>query len=430
NAHDYPLVASCCCHDLLGGASQVGICNDVQAAFRQHFGAQFSVVTLQTNHNRYFNANFFHSTDYTFGNHVATHDTTKDIDEYGFYVGVRQDDLERFNHTLFGRTTAHIKEVSRLTAVQLHDVHGTHGQTGTVYHAADVAIQCHVVQFPLGSMSFARIFLRRVTHGLQVFVTVQSVAVDHNFGIQTVQVAFVGDHQRVDFQQGQVFVLEQLGQAQENVGELLDLIPFQTQLECQLTALVSHSANQRINSGFQNFFRRFFRYFFNFHAALSRGHKNNTTRGTVYHRTQIQFLGDVGAAFYQNATDRLTFLISLISHQVFTQPLIGEFFDFFFRRYQFHTTGLTTATGMYLCFNNPAATANGVGCSGSFFRGLRSHAFGNRQAVLSKKLFTLIFVKVHRFCPVSLLALGVPNRLLLTGQPIVSAVVNTTFVRP
>src|SRR5690606_19091558 len=35
-------------------------------------------------------------------------------------------------------------------------------------HAADVAIQCYVVQFPLGSMSFARIFLRRVTHGLQV----------------------------------------------------------------------------------------------------------------------------------------------------------------------------------------------------------------------------------------------------------------------
>src|SRR5690606_39365523 len=52
-------------------------------------------------------------------------------------------------------------------------------------------------------------------------------------GIQAVQVAVLLDHQRVDLEQGQVVVLEQLGEANEDVGELLDLVTLQAQLEGQ-----------------------------------------------------------------------------------------------------------------------------------------------------------------------------------------------------
>src|SRR5690606_25211821 len=97
-------------------------------------------------------------------------------------VAVGQDDLERFGHALFGRTTTDVKEVGWLAAVQVDDVHGAHGQTGTVDHAADVAFQSYVVQFELGSVGFARIVLRRVMHGAQLGLAVHGVAVDVDLG--------------------------------------------------------------------------------------------------------------------------------------------------------------------------------------------------------------------------------------------------------
>ena len=46
---------------------------------------------------------------------------------------------------------AHIQKIGRGSAVQLDDVHGGHGQTCTVDHAADVAVQTDVVQVILAS---------------------------------------------------------------------------------------------------------------------------------------------------------------------------------------------------------------------------------------------------------------------------------------
>ncbi len=46
--------------------------------------------------------------------------------------------------------------------MRVDDVHGTHGQAGTVDHAADVTFQGHVVQFELGSVRFARIVPKRI----------------------------------------------------------------------------------------------------------------------------------------------------------------------------------------------------------------------------------------------------------------------------
>src|SRR5690606_17192865 len=124
-----------------------------------------------------------------FGNHVATNDTAEDVHQNGSHVAVGQDDLERLGHALFGRAAAHVEEVRRLAAVQVDDVHGTHGQAGTVDHATDVAFQRHVVQFELGSVGFTGVVLRRVVEGLQLRLTVHGVGVDVDLRVQAVQVA-------------------------------------------------------------------------------------------------------------------------------------------------------------------------------------------------------------------------------------------------
>ena len=44
------------------------------------------------------------------------------------------------------RAAAHVQKVRRLAAVQLDQVHGAHGQAGSVDQAADVAVQLDVAQ--------------------------------------------------------------------------------------------------------------------------------------------------------------------------------------------------------------------------------------------------------------------------------------------
>ena len=65
----------------------------------------------------------------------------------------------------------------------------------------------------------------------QLGLTVHGVSVDVDFCIEAVQIAVSLDNQRVHFQQGQIVILEQLGQTDEDLGELSNLLAFQTQLK-------------------------------------------------------------------------------------------------------------------------------------------------------------------------------------------------------
>ena len=63
---------------------------------------------------------------------------------------------------MFLHTAAHIQEVGRLSPVQLDDVHGGHGQPGSVDEAADVPVQLDVVQRVLGGLHLPGVGLRSV----------------------------------------------------------------------------------------------------------------------------------------------------------------------------------------------------------------------------------------------------------------------------
>src|SRR5690606_24815306 len=108
---------------------QTACSDDVQSAVPQHLAAQFGVVAFQAHDDGNGNPDFFNGANDAFGNHVATHDATEDVDQNCFHIVVGQDDLEGFGHSFLGGTTAHVQEVGRCSAVQLHDVHGAHRQT-------------------------------------------------------------------------------------------------------------------------------------------------------------------------------------------------------------------------------------------------------------------------------------------------------------
>src|SRR5690606_6743762 len=135
-----------------------------------------------------------------------------------------QDQLERLGDALLGRAAADVQEVGRFATMQLDHVHGRHGKTGAVDHAADVAVQGDVVEVVLGRLDLGLVFLAGVAHGGQLRLTahVDSVLVNVDLGVQRQQLAIAGDDQRVDLDQRQVLIDEDLVQGLHDLDQLPD----------------------------------------------------------------------------------------------------------------------------------------------------------------------------------------------------------------
>src|SRR5690606_392072 len=97
-------------------------------------------------------------------------------------------------------STAHVQEVSRFTTRQLNHIHGSHSKTGTVHHAAYVAVQLHVVQVVLSSLHFSWVFFILVTHIGQVRVAHQRVIIQAHFAVNSYYLVVCRFEQRVDLQ--------------------------------------------------------------------------------------------------------------------------------------------------------------------------------------------------------------------------------------
>ena len=121
-------------------------------------------------------------------------------------------------------------------------------------------------------MSFAGIFLAWIVELFEFGLAIHGIAIDTNFGIQAVQVALLGDNQRVNLQEGHIVVLEQFSQAQENMHELLDVLAFQAELKSELATLVGLRAGQWINFYFEDLLWRLFGNFLDLYT-LPIGHR-------------------------------------------------------------------------------------------------------------------------------------------------------------
>src|SRR5580693_5091059 len=110
---------------------------------------------------------------------------------------------------LFGvGSPAYVEEVCRQSASVLDDIHGGHGQSRAIHHAADVPVELDVIQTVLGGLDFERIFLGDVAQFAKISMPEQSVVVEIDLGIQSKQTAIGATHKRINFHQGRICLLE------------------------------------------------------------------------------------------------------------------------------------------------------------------------------------------------------------------------------
>lgn len=323
------------------------------------------------------------------------YDVVEDVYQDSFYVVVGQDDFECFGYVFFGCIVVNVEEVGWFVVVQVDDVYGIYGQVGVVDYVVDVVFQCDVVQFLFLCMGFMGVVLGWVVYGVQFWLMVQGVVVDVDFGIQVVQVVVFFDYQWVYFQQGQVVVLEQFCQVDEDMGELFDLVVFQVQLEGQFVVLVWLCVDQWVDGSFEDFFGSVVGDFFDVYVIFGGSYEYDVVVGMIDDGVEVQFFVDVGVGFYQDFVDWLVVGVGLVGYQVFVQLLLGECFGVFFVFYQFYIVCFIVVVGVYLSFDDLFVVVDFVVGFCGFFGGVYGKVFGYRQVVFSEQLFILIFVEIY-----------------------------------
>lgn len=126
---------------LLGGVLEIVNGEDLEARLVDDLVSLLVVGTLETGNDGDLEVEGLDGLDQAGSNVVATDDTTEDVDEDGSDLGVAGNELKGLLDGGGGSTTTNVEEVGGLATVELDDIHGSHGKTGTVDEAANVTIE-------------------------------------------------------------------------------------------------------------------------------------------------------------------------------------------------------------------------------------------------------------------------------------------------
>ena len=122
--------------------------------------------------------------------------------------------------------------------MQLDEVHGRHGESGTVHHAVDVPVVRYVVQIVLAGTPLHRVFLARIAESCEIALAKERVGIDVDLGVECHERAARGDDERVHLDQAQVLIhVEPVERCRERL-ELRHLRAAQPQAEGELARLV------------------------------------------------------------------------------------------------------------------------------------------------------------------------------------------------
>src|SRR6185436_5960606 len=139
---------------------------------------------------------------------VAIHDAAENVDEDSFHVRIAQDDIECGCDLFFAGAATDVEEVRGAAAEMLDDVHGGHGEAGAVDETGDVAVELDVIETVFAGFNFEGCFFLEVAHGLNVGMTIESVIIETDFGIDDFEdlfaISFLDKSEWVDFDHGGV----------------------------------------------------------------------------------------------------------------------------------------------------------------------------------------------------------------------------------
>src|SRR5215471_3788926 len=399
---------------LAGGVGQAFGRGDFEPGVAQDLFPQLDVGSLQTHHDRNRQAHLGDRRDDALGDDVAPHDAAEDVDEDGLDVLVRENDAEGVLDLLFVGASADVQEIRRFAAGELDQVHGRHGQTCAVDHAADVAVELDVVQTELGRLDFQRVLLREITHRLDVGMAEHRVVVERHLGVERQDLAGLRHQERIDFCQRSVGLDIGAKERRHERDALLEALPGQTQREGELARLKREHAERRIERLADDRGGILGSDFLDLHPPELRDHHRGKPSRPVEGNSQIELPIDVQSLFDQDFLYPLAGGTGLDGHEIHPEDRLGESLRFIGILGQLDAAALAAASGMNLRLDDGAPPETLGDLAG--FGGIVGHfAARHGHAVARQDRLGLVFVDLHGRPKVSASRIGRPE-----GEPFLS----------
>ena len=342
--------------------------------------------------------------NHAFGDDVAAHDPTENVDQDAFNVGIPEDDLERRRDAFLGGAAADIEEVGRRRAVELDDVHGGHGEARAVHHAADLAVELDVVERVLAGFGLGRILLVEVAQRLQFGVPVERVVVEGHLGVERDHLAPRRDHEWVDLDQRAVEFGEGPVKVADQRHEGAHLLAGKPKGKGKLAALVALEAGCGVDRLRDDLLGRLVRHRFDVHAAFGRGDDGDPACGAVDEHRDIELALDVAAFLDIEALDRPADRSGLLGDQFVAKHGGGVGADLVDGLGEAHAPlaagivlepALAPTTGMDLGLHDGDRLAQFAGNVHGLVLGIGDATLEEGDGVLGQQDFGLILVDVH-----------------------------------
>jgi len=282
------------------------------------------VGTLETGNDGNSEVHGLHNLDETSGNSVATNDTTENVDKDGSNLGVASNELEGTSDGSGSGTTANIEEVGGLTSVELDDVHGGHGKTGTVDEAANVTVELDEVQARLGGLDLVGVLLGGVAPLEDLLLSEVGVVVEVELGVHAENLVVRSLGQGVDLDLGSVVLHEDLVQLLDGQGSVVDALGGEAELGSNGLGHVVGDALVDVDLCGDDGIGVLLGDGLNVHTTLGGSNDNGALAGSVHKNGEVELAA--GKLALDNV-DRVTdaaLLASLLCDELVSDHLVGE----------------------------------------------------------------------------------------------------------
>lgn len=326
---------------------------------RLHVGA------LQTSNNGNLQVQRLDGVDETVSDSITTHNTAENVDKDGRDLGVAGDQLESLLNGRGSSTTTNIQEVGGLAAIQLDDVHSSHGKTGAVNEAADITIQLDEVQAGLGSTDLISVLLGLIAHLEDVLLPEVGVVVKTELGVHAHNLVVRGLGQRVDLDLGGVLLAKDLVQVLDGLLGFGDALLAEAELVGDIQSHLVSDTDVDVNVCGVDGIGVLLSNTLNVHATLRRRHDDGTLGGTVHEDGQVELAASELALANVDGAAETAASASLLGDELVADHVLGEQLGLGRRVDNAHTSlqaivkgTLATATGQDLGLDDHVIATN------------------------------------------------------------------------
>mmetsp|Transcript_51082 Transcript_51082/g.51498 ORF Transcript_51082/g.51498 Transcript_51082/m.51498 type:complete len:289 (-) Transcript_51082:250-1116(-) len=274
-------------HGLDSSIIQVIGGNQTQSTVFQQLLPNINIGPLQSHNHGHLQIQLLASLNNTRGNDITLHNPPKYIHQYSLDGGITRDNLKR-RLDLIGRGTApHIQKIGGFAAVQTDNVHGTHRQTRTVHHAADITVQTDIIQIPFPRRHLPRILLAGITLRKHIGLAKLGIIVKPDLGIGRDEITLEILGQRIHFHHGAITIHKHFIQRLDLILRRL-YIPARGQPYHHLLRLRVGQTVHRIHRHLDDFFGGAFRQILDGGSSLGASNDQRASAGTIHHNGEIK----------------------------------------------------------------------------------------------------------------------------------------------